>query len=238
MKTNNQKILISIFVFFIILLLSISIILANNVNIIKENDIDNEKIYYEIKYLDSNIIYIFNLLYNEKMQINWDELKKQTLLLYNYWNTVILDLNYLPIDKKYLTDFSKELDELLLSVNSYNRNKGLSNMVKLYKKLTIYSNNINYTNYKNVLLAKYNLLVSAIIAETENWTLAHEYILKTSESILKVVNSMDINEYLQYNINQTYISVKELENIINIKNLNIFYFKYNIAINKLDNLTF
>jgi len=238
MKTNNQKILISIFVFFIILLLSISIILANNVNIIKDYDIDNEKIYYEIKYLDSNIIYIFNLLYNEKMQINWDELKKQTLLLYNYWNTVILDLNYLPIDKKYLTDFSKELDELLLSVNSYNRNKGLSNMVKLYKKLTIYSNNINYTNYKNVLLAKYNLLVSAIIAETENWTLAHEYILKTSESILKVVNSMDINEYLQYNINQTYISVKELENIINIKNLNIFYFKYNIAINKLDNLTF
>jgi len=238
MKTNNQKILISIFVFFIILLLSISIILANNVNIIKDYDIDNEKIYYEIKYLDSNIIYIFNLLYNEKMQINWDELKKQTLLLYNYWNTVILDLNYLPIDKKYLTDFSKELDELLLSVNSYNRNKGLSNMVKLYKKLTIYSNNINYTNYKNVLLAKYNLLVSAIIAETENWTLAHEYILKTSESILKVVNSMDINEYLQYNINQTYISVKELENIINIKNLNIFYFKYNILINKLDNLTF
>ena len=73
-----------------------------------------------------------------------------------------------------------------------------------------------------------------MVAEKENWTLTHEYVLKASENISNLINSIENNKYNQYNINQSYIAVKELENLINIKDLSVFYFKYNIAINKLN----
>ena len=40
----------------------------------------------------------------------------------------------------------------------------------------------------------------------------------------------------QYNINQEYIAIKELENLINIKDLEVFYFKYNNAIEKIEKI--
>jgi len=241
MKKNNKKIIITIFVFFTILLLSISIIIANN-SIYKDNfNIDKEKIYYEIKYFDSQIIYICNSLNNidntNNFYINWNDLEKQANTLYNYWNSVILDLNYLDIDKKYLINFSKKIDEFNISIKDNNKKSALICLIELYNNLIIYSEAIEYKNYTQILRTKYNLLCAYSIAESGNWTLAHEYILKASKNISKVVNSMDINKHQQYNVNQTYVAVKELENIVNIKTLNIFYLKYNLAITKLENLT-
>ena len=236
MKMFNQKIITSIFVFFIIILLSISIIMANNVFIETNIEVDKEEIYYEIKYLDSKIIYMSSLLNNLDNEVNWKELKKQTSGLYNYWNSVILDLNYLNINKADLTDFGKKLDELSVAINNYDKNRTLSKLIELYNKLIIYSEAINYVNYTNILLTKYNLLLSYSIIETGNWTLAHEYILKATENIYQVINSMETNQYMQYNINQAFVAVKELENMINTKDIEVFYIKYKIAIDKLENL--
>jgi len=230
MKKLNYKIITSIFVFFIILLLSISIILANNVTKNVNIKINKEKIYYEIKYFDSKIIYMANVLSDMKNGINWKELQKQTNDLYNYWNSVILDLNYLDIDKKDLINFGKNLDELTASIKYNEKNKILTNLAQLYSKLIIYVDAIENNNYKNILLTKYNLLVAYSIVETENWTLVHEYIMKASDHIYKVVNSIDVDEYSQYNVNQAYVAVKEMENLINIKDADLFYIKYNIAI--------
>ena len=61
MKKSYKKIIISIFIFLIILLLSISVILVNNASKKINFEIDKEKIYYEIKYFDSQIIYMINM---------------------------------------------------------------------------------------------------------------------------------------------------------------------------------
>ena len=232
-KKINKKIIISIFIFLIIILLSISIIIANNTN--KDDlNINKEKIYYKIRYLDSEIINMSNLLNNN---INWQELQKSIEKLYTYWSSAILDLNILDIDKSYLTDFGKELDNLAISIKNQDRQTSLNNLMKLYNSLTIYNESLNYdTNYKNVLLAKYNLLLAYSIVEQGNWTLVHENIIKSGNYLSNVVNSIDNNEYNQYNINQAYIAVKELENLINVKDLDLFYMKYQIAINKLQNI--
>lgn len=234
MKKINKKIITSFFVFFIILLLSISIILANDVTSNENYEIDTEKIYYEIKYFDSKIVNITNLLNDNN--INWKKIEEETCSLYNYWNSVILDLNYLDINKKDLTNFGKNLDELTLSIKYNNEKNAFSNLIQLYEKLIIYTKEINYNNYENILLTKYNLLISCSIVETENWTLTHEYILKASENIFKLVNTVRIKEYEQYNINQAYVAVKEMENVINVKNNKIFSIKYKIALDKLENL--
>ena len=235
MKKFNKKILISIFVFFIVLLLSISIIIDNNSNneVSSEN---KEKLYYEIKYLDNEIIIMSNLI-NNSANIDWQELQTNTKKLYNYWNSTILDLNTLSLDKNYLTNFGKILDNLTVSIKNKDKQASLDNLVRLYNNLTIYFESLNYDDkYTNILYAKYNLLVAYSIVEKENWTLTYESIVRSTNYLSNVVNSMDNNQYNQYNINQTYIAVKELENIINVRDLDVFYIKYNIAMQKLQNI--
>ena len=240
MKNNNKKVIISIFVFLIILLLSISIIIANN-TVNKANiEVDKEKIYYEIKFLDSQIMYMMNLLFNtsrnDNFYINWQQLQKETQNLYNYWNSAILDFNNLDIDKNYLTDFGKDLDNLMISITNNSREYTINNILSLYNKLIIYSESLTSSKYNQILTTKINLLTAVSIVENRNWTLTHEYIIKSSENITDVVNSIDNNEYNQYNINQAYIAIKELENLINIKDLEVFYFKYNNAMEKIEKI--
>ena len=229
----NKKIIISIFIFFIILLLSISIIMAINTNN-EDTNMNKEKIYFEIRYIDSEIINMSNLL-----NINSDcqELQKSIQRLYSYWNSAILDLNNLDIEKNYLTDFGKILDNLTISIKKQDRQVSLNNLIELYNRLIIYNKSLNYdANYNNILLAKYNLLSAYSISEQGNWTIMHENIIECGNYLSNAVNSMENNQYNQYNINQAYIAVKELENLINVKDLDLFYFKYQIAINKLKNI--
>ena len=54
--------------------------------------------------------------------------------------------------------------------------------------------------------------------------------------LLNIIASEDYSKYSQYNIKQAYISVKELESIINSKNINVFNVKFNIAIKKVSNI--
>ena len=96
---------------------------------------------------------------------------------------------------------------------------------------------INYNeDYTNILNAKYNLMIAYSIVENENWTIIHENILKSDNYISNIINKIDENDYNQYNKKQAYIAIKELENLINIKDKDIFYLKYNIAIEKLNSL--
>lgn len=238
MKNLNKKILISIFIFLIVLLLSISIIIANNAsnNISSES---KEKMYYQIQYLDNKMIDISNLLGNSTNNIfvNWEELQMNIQTIYRYWNSAILDLNTLEIDKNSLTDFGKILDNLSILIKNKDKQGSLENLVKLYEKLLFYSENSNYnSDYTNVLYSKYYLLTAYSIASKGNWTLIHENILEADNYLSKVVNSMQNNQYSQYNVNQAYIAVKEMQNLINVKDLDLFYFKYNTAMEKLKNI--
>ena len=231
MKKINRNIIILIFICFIIFVLSLYTVKANNKT---NNEVNEEKIYYEIKYWDSKFISILNQLYNTNDNINWKELDGELSLLYNYWNSVILDLNYLDIDKRQLTNFGKNLDELSIAIKYMNKKSILNSLIKLYYKLIVYSETLNFNNYTQVLLTKYNLLLSIYMAYNNNWTLSHEYIIEASKSIDYLLKYDDNKN--QYNINQAYVAVKEMENIINIKDIDVFHIKCKIALDKLENL--
>lgn len=236
MKKSIKKNIFFIIVFIIIIITIISIIIIKNKNKSKIYT-DNEKVYYEMKYLDSEIINMTNNLYYKNAIINWSELESRIEKIYNYWNSTILDLNNFNINKKALTDFGKILDNTTISIKNRDKKSTLGNLTKLYYQLTIYYTDLNIDiNYINIVNAKYNLLYAYSIVENGNWTLTYEYILKSDENLFKTVNSINNSQSNQYNINQAYIAIKELENIINVKDIDIFYIKYNIAMNKLQNI--
>lgn len=236
MKKKYEKILSGSFIIVIIILLIISTIIISNNN--SNNDVNKEKIYYQIKYIDNQINDLFKNCYNNDY-ISWNEFGTDIKYLYDYWNSAILDFNNLEINKQYLTNFGKILDDVTISINNQNKQETLKNLLILYKNLIIYSETLNYnSSYTNILHAKYNLLKAYSIAENKNWTLIYENVLECGKFLLNTVNSIENNKYSQYNINQAYISVKELENIINVKDIDIFYMKFKVAIEKIENIQF
>lgn len=231
----NKKILISFFIFLDILFISFSIIIANKANNHSDSNKNNEKMNFQIKYLSEQLIEMSYIL-NHNAMINWQNLQSDTQTLYLYWNSSILDFNTLEIDKNILTEFGINIDNLSIAIKNNNQQETIRVIVYLYKTLTILSENINYNHESDLMKSKYYLLAAYSIAEKGNWTVTQENILKSDEQLSRIVNNMENTDYNQYNLNQAYVAVKELENTIITKNLELFYWKYTITMDKLNNL--
>lgn len=237
MKILNKSKILIIFIFFIIVIIALILILIGKNNNKDKYEIDDEKIYYEINYLDNELVEISNLLNSSSLNIKWNDLSNKVNILYNYWNSTILDFNELAIDNTILTNFGKDLDNLNLSINNKDKQSCFANLLELYSKVNIYYEKSSYNQeYIGVINAKYYILKACSIVDTNNWTLVYDNILEADKSLLNTINTINKNEYVQYNLNQAYVSIKELENIINIKNVDIFYLKYNIVMSKIKNI--
>ena len=101
MKNKNRKILYFILILVIILLFSISAIIFAYTKNNEDSLINQEKIYCEIKYLDSSIIkmsnsinLLDNTVYSSNLEIDWVNLLNNLETVYQYWNTTILDLQF------------------------------------------------------------------------------------------------------------------------------------------------
>ena len=124
-----------------------------------------------------------------------------------------------------------------ISIKNMDKQECLKNLVNLYEKIIFYYDNIEYNQERRIInYSKYNLLVAYSIVEKGNWTLTYESILKSDSYLYNIINSITDNVYMQYNVNQAYIAIKELENIINIQDIDIFYIKYSIAMKKLNSI--
>lgn len=237
MKILNKNKVLFIFIFFMIVIIILTFILIRKNNNSDKDKIDNEKIYYEIKYIDNELIEISNLLNNSSLNIKWNDLNNKVNILYNYWNSAILDFKELTIDNAILTNFGKDLDNLNIAIKNNNKQLCFTNLLELYNKINTYYEKLDYNQeYIGITNAKYYLLKACSIVDTNNWTLVYDNILEADKCLLNTINTVDKNEYIQYNLNQVYVAIKELENIINTKNIDIFYLKYNIVMSKVKNI--
>ena len=80
MNKKNVKIII-ILVIFIILFVIITLFLIKKDN--PQKSTNNEKIYYEIKFLEDSIFEMSSTISNSE---DWQNLQGQAIVLYNFWN--------------------------------------------------------------------------------------------------------------------------------------------------------
>ena len=83
---------------------------------------------------------------------------------------------------------------------------------------------------QNKINSKYYLIKAYSLTNTDNWVLINENIAKAEKINLDYIT----NIYNNYNISRIYVSIKELENSINIKNKEIFKMKLKIVLENLD----
>lgn len=163
MNKKNVKIII-ILVIFIILFVIITLFLIKKDNPQKSSN--NEKIYYEIKFLEDSIFEMSSTISNSE---DWQNLQGQAIVLYNFWDSCILDLNSLNIEKKYLTDFGNMLDNLFVTIQNKDRLAVMNSLSNLYKQVLLYYEKLDYDKASlNISYSKYNLLMSKISSESLN----------------------------------------------------------------------
>lgn len=187
-----------------------------------------EKVNQEIIYIQKKLEDNLNELENE----NWITIQGNIDNIYLYWNTVILDLNELEIKNTYLSGFGKKLDELTLAIRDKNIDVSKIRICELYNYLYLYVENYNKDEeFKNKFNAKKNLILAYTVVENKNWDLINEYIVKAEESIKIALNLNTIQN--KYNLSKLYIAIKELQNSLELKDIDIFYKKYNLIMNQM-----
>ena len=226
---SKKKIAFFSFIILLIILASIlSMVFATNEN---NTNLNNEKIDAEIKYLDEKFSNIYKELLIDGLRVDWNKMQEPIKEIYSSWNSIIIDLNNLQIKNLDLINFGKKVDEISIYINEKNTNNVLLSISDLYSLLAIYTNSYNSNvDMKNKINSKYYLIKAYSLTNTDNWVLINENIAKAEKINLDYITNIDNN----YNISRIYVSIKELENSINIKNKEIFKMKLKIVLDNLD----
>lgn len=175
-----------------------------------------------------------NILVIDKEDIDWDGLKSEIELMYSGWNSIILDLYSVNATNEDILNFSKALDEAVISIKAKDKKKSLEQLANLYEYLPKYVDGLSIEeSSKNILKTKYNILKAYSMVEDENWKEIENQLQQADAAYTKVVNDVDYIQDKQEEALKVYVLIKELKNSINLKDKDIFYIKYKNLMNAI-----
>jgi hypothetical protein len=157
---------------------------------------------------------------------NWDELAYEIEVLNSSWATITLDLYRQNIDGQSILNFNTDLDNTIKAIKANNKQDTLTYLAKLYSYLPIYeqgfNSNANEVNLYNVRACMYNAYA---IIEQNNNDEAKKQLQSAEDFLLTMMNNIDTSQET-FNLNKTYILLKDLQNSVDLNNADIFYMKY------------
>ena len=227
---NKKKIFIIIAILIIIICIASTIVIGiSNSN--KFSKTEDQKIVSEILYLDNKFSNIYNYL--ETDNIGWDKIKIEIKDIYASWNYIIIDLSSNnQIKNTDIINFGKNLDEIYIGIEQKNSDIIFLNMGKLYNLISVYANNTKLDEQKKLELKSKEYLFNAFsLIDTNNWDLIGENIVNAEELFYNYLNQVSNAIKDNSKANKVYISIKELENAIRLKNEELFVIKLKIVLN-------
>ncbi len=232
MKFVKKSIKIILIIIAVILLFIVGLLIFYFLSKSNNTKKEDEKLTYQIKYLDSRLTECINML--EKDTINKTELENKLEEIYEYWNNMILDLSLnRSVSKEEINIAGQNINKVLIAINDMKEVNIKQSLIELYGSLVrIYEQSKYNEEFKSVLVIKYNLLNSKLMVEKKEWINAGNFVNNANEIITQIFNSEDET----YNINLAYISIKELESIMSLQNYNLFLIKYEIAMENLNKI--
>ena len=193
----------------------------NNSN--KDSSQDSDESGY-IKYSIENN----NILIQNEEEIDWNYLKNIVQTFYPSWSTIMIDLNTIGVKNEPILSFSKELDNLIISIENENKRETLNSLAVLYSNLPLYIEQNNSGNIKkiNISYTKASLVNAYVLLEDNKWDDIKVEVNKALEYFNTIINSVEINDYEQNRISKVYVAINELASSINLKDKKLFLIKY------------
>lgn len=167
-------------------------------------------------------------------QIDWTNLEGTLQTIYSSWSVIIIDLYKLDVNSDNILLFSKNLDETMQYVQAKDKTQSIISLANLYnylpKFLDDFSDDIDLNT---AIKVKSNIINAYAMVEGENWVDIKNEIANAELNFNALLNSIPENENSIFNINKTYIVLKELQNSIDTESKEIFYLKYRNLISEL-----
>lgn len=168
--------------------------------------------------------------------VDWENLKKDVENLYDTWSTIILDLYKANADNTLTQNFSTDLDTCLAMIKAEDKIKTLEALGKLYEYIPKFSDlDKEKAKVTNVLRTKASVVSAYVLVEKENqWEEIGKQLANAEQNYMPIVNNIDQNKNKEYNVNKSYVLLKELQKSVSTQDKDIFYIKYKNLIQELN----
>lgn len=178
-----------------------------------------------------------NILNENRDDIDWTTLKQDIEIIYSSWSVILSDLYKIGIKNEDILNFSKDLEQSIISIKNEDKQASLTNLSKLYSYIPTYLDQYSDDElYKNIQKTKSNIMNAYSIVEQDNWDEISRYVLEAEKYFTINVNNVDLNESMHSRINKVYTLLKELQNCLQLRDKDVFYIKYRNLIEELNSL--
>lgn len=189
---------------------------------------------------ESNIKYELkgsNILSNNTGTINWDNEKGAIESINVKWTSLIVDLHQLNVNNDDILNFSNILNQTIVNIKQENKVNTMLNLANLYGYIPNYLKQFSNDEEKIIIeYIKSNILNSYALVEQERWDEVKEQIFNSVENITNIMNSINTEQFSQYQINRIYVMLNELYSSIDLKDKQLYYIKYRNVMEELMNI--
>lgn len=227
MKKGIITIIISVIV--LAVLVSSFVVFASSE---KQEETMENKVAEEISYLDNSLI---SLLSDFNNNPDWNGIQTKMETLYQTWNTISIDLNFISVDKKIILSFNDALNSTTQNVKKKDTIKSIETAVNMYNLLPQYSQSFSPNSKEtNVLKVKSNIVSSYVGMVKDNWQEAKNQLSEANNQFTNLINSVNQNFQNQNTVNQCYVLINELIRTTSLKDKDIFYIQYKNLMEKME----
>lgn len=168
-----------------------------------------------------------NILLGDRNSTDWENIKIEIENLYSSWNSIIIDLYKLGINNEDILKFSNNLDTALTNIKQENKVGSLLSCANLYALLPVFKSSYsdNKTNI-NIMWTKVHVINAYSSVGNNDWDNVSKEIGQADQAYSAVMGDMNFTNEKSYNVNKTYVTLKELQNSIVNNDEDIFYIKY------------
>ena len=189
---------------------------------------------------ESNIKYELkgsNILSNNTGTINWDNEKGAIESINVKWTSLIVDLHQLNVNNDDILNFSNILNQTIVNIKQENKVNTMLDLANLYGYIPNYLKQFSNEEEKiSIEYIKSNILNSYALVEQERWDEVKEQVFNSVENITNIMNSVNTEQFSQYQINRIYVMLNELYSSIDLKDKQLYYIKYRNVMEELMNI--
>ena len=189
---------------------------------------------------ESNIKYELkgsNILSNNTGTINWDNEKGVIESINVKWTSLIVDLHQLNVNNDDILNFSNILNQTIVNIKQENKVNTMLDLANLYGYIPNYLKQFSNDEEKiSIEYIKSNILNSYALVEQERWDEVKEHVFNSVENITNILNSINTEQFSQYQINRIYVMLNELYSSIDLKDKQLYYIKYRNVMEELMNI--
>lgn len=189
---------------------------------------------------ESNIKYELkgsNILSNNTGTINWDNEKGAIESINVKWTSLIVDLHQLNVNNDDILNFSNILNQTIVNIKQENKVNTMLDLANLYGYIPNYLKQFSNDEEKIIIeYIKSNILNSYALVEQERWDEVKEHVFNSVENITNIMNSINTEQFSQYQINRIYVMLNELYSSIDLKDKQLYYIKYRNVMEELMNI--